>query len=71
MFNPKDVMYQARDKKNENVQWIQRETELRQAFEIIQPRKKVPKESVTMKLIEILRSLLLLKRPKLGHKLNR
>ena len=33
MFNPNDVVHQAQERKSENLQWIERETELKQAFQ--------------------------------------
>ena len=69
MLNEKEVLSQARDKKRESVQWIITDTKLRQAFGIVEYRKRSSRERFLGKTLEIVKSLiLLLKRPALGHR---
>ena len=68
MLNPKDVLYQARDKQRENLHWIKNESELRKAFDRVEPQKEPQQRKTRLRLVEILKSLLLLKWPVLGHK---
>jgi hypothetical protein len=69
MLNEKEVLSQARDKKRESVQWIITDTKLRQAFGIVELRKKSAGERFLGKTVETVKSLiLLLKRPALGHR---
>ena len=70
-MNPKDVVSKARDKKKENLQWIETETELRQALGTGEPRKKTPRESRLRWAIAILKSLVLLMKPGVGQKADR
>ena len=71
MFNPKDIDYQTRDKKNENLQWIERETELRLALGTGEPRSKKPRERKLGRVIEIAKSIALLLKPGTSQKANR
>jgi hypothetical protein len=68
MLNPEDLISQARDKKMENLQWIERESDLRQALGTGEPRRKIKRESKLKGAIEYVKSLILLKWPALGHK---
>lgn len=68
MLNPYDVVSQARDKKKENLEWIMKETELRQALGVVEPRMKSSRVGFLGKAIEIVKSLILLKWPALDHK---
>ena len=67
MLNSKDVVSQARDRKRENLEWILRETELRQSLGIVKRRKKGSHENVLGRVVEVVRSLILLKWPVLGQ----
>ncbi len=71
MLNPNDIVYQARDKNNENLQWIQRETELRLALGTGEPRSKRPRELTLGRVIEIAKSIALLLGPGTSQKANR
>ncbi len=68
MLNEKDIVSQARDKGKENLHWIETESELRQALGITESRVKRPRESVVGRAIEVVKSLILLKWPALGHR---
>ena len=68
MLNEKDIVSQARDKGKENLNWIETESELRQALGITESRVKRPRESVVGRAIEVVKSLILLKWPALGHR---
>jgi len=68
MLNPYSIISQARDKKKENLQWIERNTELYKNFEPSVPNRKSQRMSFVRRAIEIMKSLILLKWPALGHK---
>jgi hypothetical protein len=68
MLNEKDVLSQARDKNRESVQWIVRETMLRQGFGIVELRKKGSREWFLGRAMKTVKSLILLKWPALGHR---
>ncbi len=68
MLNPIDVVSQARDKKRENLEWIETETKLRQALGTGEPRRKNPRESSSRGVMELLKSLVLLMKPGVGQK---
>jgi hypothetical protein len=71
MLYEKDIVTRARDRKSENLNWIERETELRQALGTGGPRKKTPRESKVRGAMEILKSLALLMKPGVGQGANR
>ena len=71
MLNPKDVVSQAQDKHKENLEWIERESELAQALGTLEPRKKDPHESLLRRAIEVVQSLALLLIPGIDQKANR
>jgi hypothetical protein len=68
MFNPNDVIFQAKDKKRENVQWIGCNAILNKAENRKESRCEQSSWRMTSNAIEILKSLFLLKRPAHGHK---
>jgi hypothetical protein len=68
MLNPKDVVSQARDKQKENLEWIETETELRQALGTGQPRRKMPRKRGSRGVMEFVKSLILLMKPGVGQK---
>jgi hypothetical protein len=71
MLNEKDIVSQARYKGKENLNWIEMESELRQALGTGEPRRKMPRSSSSKGVMEILKSLALLMKPGIGQKANR
>jgi hypothetical protein len=71
MLNEKDIVSQARDKGKENLNWIETESELRLALGTGEPRRKMPQESSSRGVMELLKSLILLMKPGVGQKANR
>jgi hypothetical protein len=71
MLNEKDIVSQARDRGKENLQWIERESELRQALGTGESRRKIPRENRLTGAIEIVKSLILLLKPGVGQKADR
>jgi hypothetical protein len=71
MLNEKDILSQARDKGKENLNWIEIESELRQALGTGEPRRKMPRENNAKGVMELLKSLIPLMKPGIGQKANR
>jgi len=71
MLNPKDIVYHAREKKNENLRWIETETILRQALGTGQPRRKMPRERTLSRVIEMAKSITHLLRLGVSQNANR
>jgi hypothetical protein len=71
MLNQNDVISQARDKRRENLQWIETETKLRQALGTGESRRKMPREGRSIGVIELLKSLILLMKPGVGQGADR
>ena len=71
VLNEKDIVSQARDKKSESIQWIETESELRQALGTGQPRRKMPRKSSSRGVMELLKSLIFLLKPGVGQKADR
>jgi hypothetical protein len=71
MLDYKDVVSQAQDKHRENLEWIERETELRKATEPLQLRRKEPRESTLRWAINMMQSIALLLIPGVGQRANR
>lgn len=71
MLNHKDVVSQAQDKHRENLEWIERESELNQVLGTLQPRQKEPRESKLRRAINMMHSIALLLIPGVGQKANR
>jgi hypothetical protein len=71
MLNEKDIVSQARDKGKETLNWIETESDVRQALGTGEPRRKMPQESSSRGVMELLKSLILLMKPGVGQKANR
>jgi hypothetical protein len=71
MLNPKDVISQAQDKHKENLEWIEKESELAQALGTLEPRRKESHGSKVRRAIDVVQSLALLLIPGVDQKANR
>jgi hypothetical protein len=68
MLNSYEIITQAKDKSSKNLQWIERETELKAVMHPGSPRKQRHADRMLRRAMEIFKSLPLLKWPALSHK---
>ena len=71
MWNEIDIVYQAQERKRENLNWIIRESKVHRGFDSIERGVDSPIKINLNWAIELLKSLNLLKEPGVEHSANR